>query len=219
MTNLDFQAAIFDLDGTLLDSMHVWNDIDVAFLKKRGISPVPEDYCKALAPLSFRETAEYTIQRFQLTDTPEGLMQEWNQMALDAYSHDIKLKPGAKAYLQYLREQEIRLGVCTTLSKKLYVPCLRNLGILDWFDVLVATDEVNKGKSYPEPYLYTAMKLGVRPKDCLVFEDIPAGISGALKAGMRVCGVYDDREKEHIALIKKTADYYIFTFEELLPTP
>ncbi len=217
MTQLQFQAAIFDLDGTLLDSHHVWPDIDVKFLLKRGISPVPEDYSENLASLTFRETAEYTIERFQLNEQPEDLMQEWNQMALDAYSHEVQMKPFAREYLEYLRSRGIRLGVCTALPKKLHIPCLQNLGIYDWFDTIVSTDDVTKGKSHPEPFLLTAVRLGVSPKDCIMFEDTPAAISGALQAGMRVCGVYDIGNKKHIDLMKTLADRYIFDFSELLP--
>ena len=217
MTQLQFQAAIFDLDGTLLDSHHVWPDIDVKFLLKRGISPVPEDYSENLASLTFRETAEYTIERFQLNEQPEDLMQEWNQMALDAYSHEVQMKPFAREYLDHLRNRGVRLGVCTALPKKLHIPCLQNLGIYDWFDTIVSTDDVTKGKSHPEPFLLTAVRLGVSPKDCVMFEDTPAAISGALQAGMRVCGVHDIGNEKHTALIKTLADHYISDFSELLP--
>lgn len=217
MTDLNFRAAIFDLDGTLLDSHHVWPDIDVKFLLKRGISPVPEDYSENLASLTFRETAEYTIARFQLNEQPEDLMQEWNQMALDAYSHEVQMKPFAREYLELLRQSGIRLGICTALPKKLHIPCLHNLGIYDWFDAIVSTDDVTKGKSHPEPFLLTAARLGVSPKDCVMFEDTPAAVSGALQAGMHVCGVYDIGTKKHINLMKTLADRYITDFSELLP--
>lgn len=215
---IDFQlkGAIFDLDGTLLDSMHVWSDIDIEFLHKRGFS-VPEGYSEALAPLSFRQTAEYTIQYFQLDETPEAIMHEWNQMAIDAYSHQVQMKPHAKEYLQYLKEKGVRLGVCTALSKKLYVPALQNHGIFDWFDAIVSTDDVNKGKSYPEPYLLTATRLGLNPQDCMVFEDIPAGVNGALLAHMQVCGVYDEASKNSVEQMKTLAHHFIYDFGELLP--
>lgn len=217
MTDLNFRAAIFDLDGTLLDSHHVWPDIDVKFLLKRGISPVPEDYSENLASMTFRETAEYTIQRFHLNEQPEDLMQEWNQMAIDAYSYEVQMKPFAREYLLHLRQNGIRLGVCTALPKKLHVPCLQNLGIYDWFDAIISTDDVTKGKSHPEPFLLSAARLGVSPRECVMFEDTPAAVSGALQAGMKVCGVYDIGTKKHIDLMKTLADRYIYDFSELLP--
>ena len=84
-----YKGAIFDLDGTLLDSMWVWDDIDVAFLKKRGLE-VPPDYQEAITPLGFLEAARYTIRRFGFPETPEELIQEWHQMAVDAYTYEVK---------------------------------------------------------------------------------------------------------------------------------
>ena len=86
-----YKGAIFDLDGTLLDSMRVWDDIDVAFLKKRGLE-VPPDYQEAITPLGFLEAARYTIRRFGFPETPEELIQEWHQMAVDAYTYEVELK-------------------------------------------------------------------------------------------------------------------------------
>ncbi len=210
-----FAGAIFDLDGTLLDSMHVWQDIDVEFLAKRGFS-VPPGYGESLAGLSFRETAEYTISVFGLKEDPEDIMQEWNRMAIEAYSHHVPLKPYAKEYLHYLRRQGVRLGVCTALSQKLYVPALLNHGIFDLFDALVSTDDVSRGKTFPDAYLLCASRLGLPPEQCAVFEDILPAIRGALAARMQVYGVYDPaaEDKETIQAVTRR---YIRDFSELLP--
>ena len=86
MSVLDFEAAIFDLDGTLLDSMAIWHEIDIEFLGRRGLD-VPDEYISAINSKSFRETAEYTIEYFGFDVTPEELMDEWFKMAIDKYSH------------------------------------------------------------------------------------------------------------------------------------
>ena len=115
---MNFKGAVFDLDGTLLDSMEVWKNIDIEFLSKRGLQ-VPKDYSDEILAMSFRETAEYTIARFGLREQPDDVMHEWNQMAIEAYGHHVQLKPGAKEYLLKLKSRGIRLGVCTALSQKL----------------------------------------------------------------------------------------------------
>lgn len=210
-----YAAAIFDLDGTLLDSMHVWADIDVEFLHKRGLN-VPPDYSEVLAPMTFRETAEYTIQRFNLNETPEDVMDEWDRMAVDAYSNDVQLKDGAKEYLELLRSQGVKLGVCTALSRKIYIPTLKHLGVFDYFDAIVSTDDVHCAKTQPTPFLATAEKLGVKPEDCIVYEDVLEAIEGAKKAGMTVCGVYDMTSEKFTTKIRSTADQFLFSFTELL---
>ena len=120
------KAAIFDLDGTLLDSMGVWDQVDIDFLNKRGIE-VPPDYMTKVSAMQFRQIAEYTIARFGLTDTPEELMQEWDDMASVAYSTTVEAKPGALDYLRDLKDSGVKLGVATSLPPRLREPALRQV--------------------------------------------------------------------------------------------
>ena len=88
------KGAIFDMDGTLLDSMGLWEEIDERFLKKRGIPLTPE-YTEAMKRMGYNEGAKYTIQQYHLPETPEAIVEEWKEMAREAYAHQLKLKPGA----------------------------------------------------------------------------------------------------------------------------
>lgn len=108
------RAAIFDLDGTLLDSMGVWDAVDVEFLGRRGFD-VPADYMQKVSAMQFHDIAAYTIRRFGLDDTPEELMREWNDLAYEAYTTTVELKPGARAYLEWLRASGARLAVATSM--------------------------------------------------------------------------------------------------------
>lgn len=214
---MKFKGAIFDLDGTLLDSMDVWKNIDITFLKKRGLT-VPPGYSDEILAMSFRETAEYTIKRFQLNEQPDDIMHEWNQMAIAAYSHNVQLKTGAKQYLYQLKAQGIRLGVCTALSQKLYLPCLQNNGIYELFDACISTDNVSCGKNHPDAWLLCAARLGIAPQDCIAFEDVLPAILGAKSAHMQICGVYDSYADKDKAEIIRLSDYYIYSFNELITT-
>lgn len=212
---MDFKGAIFDLDGTLLDSMSVWADIDIDFLAKRGID-IPPDFINAVTPMSFMEAAKYTIQRFDLNEKAEDIIEEWNQMSIDAYSYNVALKPYAKEYLLSLKEKGIKLAVATALIPDLYEPALKNNSIYELFDAFSFLSEVKRGKGFPDIYLTASKRLGLEPIDCMVFEDIYAGICGAKAGGFRTCGVYDsysDYEKDKIL---NTAEQYIESFLQLL---
>jgi HAD superfamily hydrolase (TIGR01509 family) len=206
-------AAIFDLDGTLVDSMWVWERIDVDFLAKRGIE-VPPDYFDAISALGFRETANYTIERFSLGESPDALMREWNDMAIDEYSHNIGLKPGAGEYLERLRAAGVRLAVATSSPPELSEPALVNNGIREFFDVVCTAGDVARGKEFPDIFLYAAERISTNPGRCLVFEDTLPAVKSAKRAGMSVWGVYDESSSDHWEEIKRTADGYLRNFRD-----
>lgn len=210
-----FRGAVFDLDGTLLDSMHIWVDIDYAFLRSRGL-PEETAYFERIKQISIREAADYTIARYSLSDTPEELIAWWMEMAGRAYHDAVALKPGAHDYLMLLKEKGVRLSVATACAPELYIPALRRLGVYELFDAFASLHEVPHGKSEPDVYLLAAQRMGVPPEDCMVFDDIIDGIRGAKKGGMTVVGVYDDSSKEQRGEIESAADYYIESFTELL---
>ena len=205
------KAYIFDLDGTLFDSMDVWLDIDIAYLSKRGID-IPADYADSISSMSFPEAAAYTIKRFALPGSVEDMMGEWNGMAAYAYGHTVPMKPYAKEYLATLREYGAKLAIATSSIPELYEPTLRNHGIFDWFDAICRADEVGCGKSRPDIFLLAAKKLNVLPCECIVFEDILAAIQSAKSAGMTVYGVFDQASQADWEQIQKTADGVIFDF-------
>lgn len=180
---MDFNAAIFDLDGTILDSMDVWEHIDIQFLKKRNL-PVPENYVTEICARSFEEAAQYTIDLFGLQETVEGIIEKWNNMAVEEYSNHVGLLPHALDYLLRLKEHGIKLAVATGLPEKLYMPCLKNNSILELFDALCSTDEVQRGKEYSDVFELAARKLGVAPEHCIVFDDVLPAIKSAKAARM-----------------------------------
>lgn len=208
------RGAIFDLDGTLLDSMGVWSEIDQKFLAKRGLA-VPPDYMKAVSVLDFSSAAQYTIGRFGLKESPAEIVQEWREMAHHAYAHELMLKPGAAAYLKGLIRQGVRLGIATSGAPELFGPALEHNGVAGLFPVVVTTQEVGSGKTTPAVYLEAARRLGLPPQQCAVFEDLSVGARSARQAGFLTVGVYDRHAGADAELLQREADLYIRSFEEL----
>lgn len=211
----NIKAAIFDLDGTLVDSMWVWKQIDIDYLSKKGHA-VPNNLNDEITHLSFTQTAEYFKNKFCIDDSVEEIMNTWNTMAFDHYQNNVKLKVGALEYLQKLKQSGIKIGLATSNSIPLLTATLKNNNAFDLFDAITVTDEVKKSKSNPDIYLLAAKKLGVEPKDCMVFEDIIAAVNGAKLAGMKVTGVYDEHAKHQTNELKEKCDNYIYSYEELL---
>jgi len=207
------RSCIFDLDGTLFDSMGVWADIDINFLENRGIS-VPGDYTDIVLSMSFSEAAAYTIERFSLPDSIEDLLLQWNNMAIYAYENTVPMKPYAKEYILALYEQKIPLAIATSSTPELYVPALRRHGIYECFDVMCNSREVGCGKSRPDIFQLTAKKLGLSPCDCVLFEDILPAIISAKSIGMTVYGVYDKSSDADWDKIKQLSDGVIFDFQK-----
>lgn len=210
------KAAVFDLDGTLFDSMWLWKQIDYEFLSKRRGVAVPNDYMKCINHLSIMDTANYTIKRFGLKDKPQDLINEWLEMAKIAYQDKINLKPFAKSYLEKLQAEGVRLSVATSLSPDLACPALERSGVISFFDKIVTSDQVKRGKGFPDIYLKAINHTGFESPDCVVFEDILQGVKGAKMGGFLTVGVFDEESKPDLDEIKQTADIFINNFDELL---
>ena len=194
----------FDLDGTLLDSNGVWLDIDIGFLGRRGISPVPEDYTWYVTHHSAPDSARYTRERFHLPETAEEIQGAWLEMAREAYASSLPLKPGVRELLDRCRRQGLPMGVLTSCIPELCRAALERHGILDWFRGVVYAQETGVGKGDPALYRLAARQWGAEPEGCMLFEDSPGYCAAARTAGFFVVGVedplYAGREEELRAL-------------------
>lgn len=206
MRNID--AVIFDMDGSLVDSMWMWRAIDIEYLGSFGI-PLPEDLQARIEGMSFAETAIYFKEHFPIPDTTEDIMETWNRMAWDKYLHEVPLKMGITEFLRSCRERGILLGIATSNSRELVENVAKVHNLRDYFTSIITGSEVKRGKPAPDIYLAVAQELGAAPSRCLVFEDIVAGIMAGKNAGMRVCAVEDEYSSHDRERKKKLADYYI----------
>lgn len=209
------KAVIFDLDGTLMDSMWMWKAIDIEYLGKYGYE-LPPDLQKEIEGMGFTETAVYFRDRFRLPLTVEEIKQEWHRMSYDKYAREVPLKKGADRLLKLLKESGIKTAIASSNSHELIGACLAANGVEGYFDCIRTSCDVAKGKPSPDIYLSVAGTLGVVPSDCLVFEDVPMGILAGRNAGMTVCAVADKSAADQIETIRSLADYYIETFEDVL---
>lgn len=208
------KAVLFDLDGTLVNSMWMWESIDIEFLSRFGYTP-PKGMQKEIEGMGFTETAIYFKNRFELPLTLEEIKACWIQMSIDKYRHEVPLKPGALEFLIYCKEQNIPTGIATSNGRDMVDAVIEALRIGEYFNEIITSCEVAAGKPAPDIYLEAAARLGVNPANCLVFEDIPAGILAAKRAGMRVIAVEDDYSKEMKEEKKSLADGMICDFREL----
>lgn len=209
-------AVIFDLDGTLADSMWVWTAVDEEYMKKYHLIK-PEDFHDKLEGKSYTETAEYFLQVFpELPLTLDEVKQDWYMMSLDKYTNEVKVKPGAETFLRKLKELGIHTGIATSNDRKLAEAFLESRGLSEYIDTISTSCEVKKGKPAPDVYLKAAGNLQVEPEQCLVFEDIPMGILAGKNAGMKVCAVDDWFSSKQESKKRELADYYIRDYNEIL---
>lgn len=208
------QAVIFDMDGTLIDSMWMWRNIDIEYLGRFGI-PLPENLQREIEGMSFSETAAYFKEHFQIPNTIDEIKNDWNQMAWEKYEKEVPVKEGVFEFLKYLKAHNVKTGIATSNSAELAQMVLEKRGLAPYFDAVHTSCEVKRGKPYPDIYEFVAEKLGVQPERCLVFEDVMHGILAGKAANMKVCAIYDAYSKEQDEEKKRTADYYIQSFCDL----
>ena len=209
------KGIIFDLDGTMVDSMWMSRGIDNEFMAAHGL-PMTDELELAIEGMSFRGTAEYFARTFPLTESVEELMDIWVQMAIDKYEHEVPVKPGLMHFLQEMKARGIRMGIATSNARILLDAVADAHGFYDYMDGILTANEVKRGKPAPDVYLAVADKIGIAPADCLVFEDIPQGIRAGLAAGMRVCAVSDEYSRAQEAEKRALAHYYIDSYEQVL---
>lgn len=209
------KAVIFDLDGSLVDSMWIWPEVDIQYMKKYDLR-APMNFHKAVEGMSYTETAQYFLDTFpSLRCTLDDVRREWMEMTMDLYQTKVPLKRGAREFLERMHSMGVLMGIATSNARELVDATLKSLHIQDYFTSVRTSCEVSAGKPAPDVYLKVAEDLRVSPGSCLVFEDVPRGIEAGKNAGMTVCAVEDEFSKPDEREKRQLADYFIRDYYDI----
>jgi len=206
------KSAIFDVDGTLLDSMQMWIHYGHDLLASKGIKP-PEDIDEIIQYFSLRETAEYMSERFDI-GSADSLEEDARRMTEDFYFNRVQPKPGVAALLEALSIKGVRMYIATATYRSLICPALERVGILKYFDGVITCPEVGHGKDRPDVFLAALKAMDADLEGAWVFEDAMHAVKTAKSAGFSVCVIYDKTEDENKEELKKLCDVYCESFEE-----
>lgn len=208
---MDKSFAIFDMDGTLIDSMPYWGTLGAEYLGRRG-AQMTDDLRQRIKPMTMTESAALFIREFDLPGTPESVAAEMNDMMDEHYRADIPLKPGVKEYLVSLRKKGVALCVASATAEHLMERCLTRLGVRENFEFLLSCESVGAGKDRPDVYFAAARRLGAGAGECAVYEDAIYAAKTAKEAGFYVVGVYDESADKRWAELSALADETIRAF-------
>ncbi|MBQ8960788.1 MAG: HAD family phosphatase [Ruminococcus sp.] len=206
------KAVIFDLDGTLIDSMGIWYRIDREFLMENGVTEPPEDISERMKRLTVEEAAELFISEFSLPLSRDSVIRRIEELVREEYEEHIALKPCAEELLDTLSRSRIPCGIATATYRSLAEAVLKRHGIRERFDFILTDSEYPMGKCRPDIFLGAASRLGSAPEETLVIEDSLHCIETASAAGFVTAAVYDEASAGERAAILSAADYY---FEDL----
>jgi len=218
------KVLIFDLDGTLLDSMGVWNAVDVEFLARFGIEVTP-DYTETVKRVSIDEAASYTQYRYKLPLTPAEIKDAWNSMVGEFYRNEVELKPGAFEYITAAHKAGFKIGIATALQRTNALPALRRCGIDRIPDIVVTLEDMPAGVDKGSPEIYSKILRYINAADpggsaspscSLVYDDVKRALDGARSGGFLTCAVYDDigsGSVENWTEIKLACDYSVVRFD------
>lgn len=216
MVRLDeIEGAIFDMDGTLLDSMNMWKNVGSSYVRMKG--KVPEaDLDEIIKDMSFLESARYIKVHYQFEEDIEAMMDEVNQMVKENYQGKIQEKPFVKEFLERLRDKGVPMCVATATDESLVKACLKRLGLLEYFKEIFTCRNVGAGKEQPDIYEAALQRLGTLKEKTFVFEDVLHAVKTAKQAGFPVAALYDESSREDWKEIMGLADISAVSMGEFI---
>ena len=206
------RGVIFDVDGVLLNSMPVWENLGEIYLERLGIE-AEKGLGETLFAMSLEEGADYLIENYGLKQTPGEIIAGLNREVQDFYGRKVPLKEGVRRYLEEFRDRKIPMAIATSGDRANAEAALKRLKVLSYFRAVFTCSEIGSSKSHPDIYYAAALQLDTDPSDTWVFEDALHAIRTAKKAGFRTAGVYDRASGRDLAQIRDTADIYLPEFK------
>ncbi len=202
------RGVIFDVDGVLLNSMPVWENLGELYLKRLGIE-AEKDIREKLFSMSIEEAAGYLISQYGLDKTPEEIISGLNREVKDYYEQRVPLKEGVRQYLQEFRERKIPMAIATSGDRQNAEAALKRLKVYSFFSGIFTCSEIGSSKNQPDIYYAAALQIDTEPSETWVFEDALHAIRTAKQAGFCTAAVYDKASDRDLAQIWNTADIYL----------
>lgn len=215
---MDKRFAIFDMDGTLVDSMVYWENLATEFLESKGVQTISPDILEQIKPMTMTESASLFIQEYALSGTAESVAAEMNAMMDEHYRKDIPLKPGVHAYLEALHNKGVVMCVASATAEDLMDACLTRLGVAQYFSFLLSCETVGAGKNRPDVYWESAKRLGAEPVEIAVYEDALYAAETAKSAGFYTVAVRDDSNQLHWETLTALTDGVILDWQRTAQT-
>lgn len=208
------KGAIFDLDGTLLDSMCIWETAGIRYLESLGIKPRP-DLRDTILPLSIVQAAMYFQKEYGVTYSVPEIMAGIDKSVEEFYFNSAEPKRGVISFLNLLKERGVKMCVATATNRRLVEAALSRNGMLDYFIKIVTCTEVGSGKDKPEIFSTALSVLGTRREETYIFEDAYYAIKTAKESKFPVVAVSDKSAEKHREEITRLADIYINSYDAL----
>ena len=209
------KTFIFDMDGTIFDSMYAWINCGERYISSLGLKPEP-DLGKKLLSMNMTEGAEYLKRKYLLNISLKEICDGINNTIKDAYSFEVQFKPGAKEFLQELKKHGKTTVLCTNTDRCTFKNAFKRLGVESLFDIIHTTSEMQMSKSNPEIFIAIANETNSTPKETWVFEDSLYAIRTAFNAGFNTAGIYDEYSKHHLEQIKKHSTNFFNNYQEVM---
>ncbi|MGI6737162.1 MAG: HAD family hydrolase [Anaerovoracaceae bacterium] len=213
-TALPIRGAIFDMDGTLMDSMPIWEEVGTRYLRSKGVT-APDDLYERIKAMSLPQAAEYIRAQFGVRDETTQIVRDVNSLLVDFYGHEAKPKPGARALLKALQAAGIPMCIASNTDERLVRLTLQSNDLLRFFRSILTCAAMQTDKNDPLIFETAARKLGVDKESAVVFEDADHAIFTAAAAGFPVLAVYDASMAEAQEEIRRRADLYCRSLTEL----